>query len=113
MGVSLRATVSQTVTNTATAHGQANGQDAYATALATVVGGAPEPPPLITVVKVPSRLTPFPFGGGTVTYAYTVTNPGVAALHDIAVTDDKCAPVSFVSGDTNSNGLLDQGESWT
>ena len=106
-------TVSQTVTNTATAHGHADGQDAYDTALATVVVGAAVPPPLIAIVKVPSRLTPFPFGGGDVSYTYTVTNPGVVALHDVAVTDDKCAPVSFVSGDTNGNNLLEPGESWT
>lgn len=105
-------TVSQTVTNTVTVHGQAGGQDAYDTALATVVVGAPVSPPLIAIAKVPSRLTPFPFGGGLVTYTYTVTNPGVVAMHDVAVTDDKCAPVSFVSGDVNANNLLEPGESW-
>ena len=106
-------TVSETVTNTATAHGQASGWDAYDTALATVVVGAPVAPPLIAVTKVPSRLTPFPFGGGDVTYTYTVTNPGVVALHDTVVTDDKCATVSRVSGDSNGDNLLDPGEVWT
>lgn len=113
-------TVSQTVTNTATARGSANSQEAYDTALATVVVG-PVPglpdtgilPPLINIVKVPSRLTPFPFGGGNVTYTYTVTNPGVVAMHDVSVTDDKCASISRISGDTNSDNLLDTGESWT
>ncbi|MCR4325604.1 MAG: ice-binding family protein [Patescibacteria group bacterium] len=113
-------TVSETVTNTATAHGQANGHDAYDTALATVVVGVvpglPDTgllPPLINIVKVPSRLTPFPFGGGNVTYTYTVTNPGAVAMHDVTVTDDKCASVARISGDTNSDNLLDTGESWT
>jgi uncharacterized repeat protein (TIGR01451 family) len=63
-------------------------------------------------VKVPSRLTPFPFGGGDVTYTYTVTNPGVVPIYDVAVTDDKCASVSLVSGDMNTNNLLDPSESW-
>jgi uncharacterized repeat protein (TIGR01451 family) len=111
-------TVSKTVTNTATVHGQASGQDAYGTALATVVVGPGLPdtgilPPLIAIAKVPSRLTPFPFGGGDVTYTYTVTNPGVVAMHDVFVADDSCAPVSFVSGDANGNNLLDSGEAWT
>jgi hypothetical protein len=109
------ATLSQTTTNTAVATGYSD--DAYhhaavSTAIATVVVGASTTPPLIDIVKVPSRLTPFPFGGGDVTYAYTVTNPGVVALHDVAVTDDMCAPVSLVSGDANGNNLLDPGESW-
>lgn len=71
------------------------------------------PSPLINIVKVPSRLIPFPFGGGAVTYSYTVTNPGVVALHDVVVTDNKCSPVSGPLGDANSNSLLDLSESWT
>ncbi|HEY5383533.1 MAG TPA: ice-binding family protein [Candidatus Paceibacterota bacterium] len=105
-------TVSATVTNTASAHGQANGWDTYAFANATVVVGAPISPPLINIVKVPSRLTPLPSGGGTVTYTYTVTNPGVVDLHEVQVTDDKCAPVSLISGDTNGDHLLQPDETW-
>jgi hypothetical protein len=33
-------------------------------------------------------------------------------MHDVVVTDNKCAPVSFVSGDTNGNNLLDPSETW-
>jgi len=115
-------TLSTTTTNTAVATGYTNDpyrQAAIATAVATVVVGVPGlpntgllPPPLITIVKVPSRLTPFPYGGGDVTYTYTVTNPGVVPLHDVTVTDDKCAPVSRISGDTNGDNLLDLTESW-
>lgn len=104
--------VSHTDTNTATTHGQANGWDTYAFANATVAVGTPVPPPLINITKVPSRLIPFPFGGGAVTYTYTLTNPGVVAMHDVVVTDDKCTPVSYISGDSNSNNLLDPGEIW-
>ncbi len=112
---SCSARVATTTTNTAVATAFSNDayrQPAVATAIATVVVGAPVPPPLIAVVKVPSQLTPFPYGGGNVTYAYTVTNPGVVAMNNISVTDDKCGPVKFVSGDINSNHLLDPGESW-
>ncbi|MGC9968935.1 MAG: ice-binding family protein [Minisyncoccia bacterium] len=109
-------TLSKTTTNTATAIGYSDDgfhQATVATAIATVVVGALLPPPLINIVKVPSRLTPFPFGGGNVTYTYTVTNPGVVAMNNVAVTDDKCGPVSRISGDANSNNLLDPGETWT
>lgn len=106
-------TLSSTTTNTAIATGHSDdgfNQATIATAIATVVVGSPLPPPLINIVKVPSRLTPFPFGGGDVTYTYTVTNPGVVAMHNVVVTDDKCSPVSGPSPDANNNNLLDPGE---
>ncbi|MDO8556868.1 MAG: hypothetical protein Q7R98_00160 [Candidatus Jorgensenbacteria bacterium] len=110
-------TLSKTTTNTAVATGYSDDgfrQVAIATAIATVVVGEPLTPPLINIIKVPSRLTPFSFGGGNVTYTYTVTNPGVVAMSGVTVTDDKCGPVSRVSGgDANSNNLLDPGEIWT
>ncbi len=108
-------TLSKTTTNTAIATGYSDDgyhQASVATAIATVVVGAPIAPPLINIIKVPSRLTPFPYGGGPVTYTYTVTNPGVVAMHNVTVTDNTCSPVTFVSGDTNNNNLLDPGESW-
>lgn len=110
---SCSATLSQATTNTAvaTAHGE-DGQPAIATAIATVSVG-PVVPPLIHIVKVPNRLTAFPFGGGYVTYTYTVTNPGVVAMNNIVVTDDKCAPVSGLVGDTNNNRQLEASETWT
>lgn len=107
--------LSSTTTNTAIATGYSDDeyhQAAIATAIATVVVSSPLPPPLINIVKVPSRLTAFPYGGGDVTYTYTVTNPGVVAVHDIFVTDDKCTPVSYVSGDSNGDKLIDTGEAW-
>jgi hypothetical protein len=48
-----------------------------------------------------------------VTYTYTVTNPGVVAMSNISVTDNKCTPVVYVSGDANNNNLFDPGEAWT
>jgi hypothetical protein len=109
-------TLSTTTTNTAVATGYSSNQyqqAAIAAVVATVVVGAPVTPPLIDIVKVPSRLTPFPYGGGDVTYTYTVTNPGTVPLSGVTVTDNKCAPVSGPTGDTNGNGLLDSGETWT
>jgi uncharacterized repeat protein (TIGR01451 family) len=109
-------TLSKTTTNTAVATGYSddvNRQATIATAVATVVVGSSTTPPLINIVKVPDRLTPFPYGGGTVTYTYTVTNPGVVALNNVSVADNKCAPVSYVKGDVNNDHLLNPSETWT
>jgi uncharacterized repeat protein (TIGR01451 family) len=51
--------------------------------------------------------------GSTVTYTYTVTNPGDDPLSDVRVSDDKCGSVSPAGGDENENYDLDPGEVWT
>ena len=58
--------------------------------------------------------------GSTVTWTYEVTNPGNVPLSDVVVTDDNGTAATgddflptFVSGDTNGDGLLDVGETWT
>ena len=110
-------TLSQTHTNNVTATGWANGISAIDIASATVVVGVPGlpntgiMPPLIHVTKVPSPLALFA-GGGMVTYTNKVTNPGVVPLSDVSLTDDKCGPVTYVSGDTNGNSMLDTNETW-
>ncbi len=104
--------ITQTETNTATAHGSANGWDAYDAALATVAVGLPLTPPVIHIVKTPSRVTPFPPEGGDVTYSYAVTNPGVVPMHDVVVTDDKCGPLFGPFGDAHGDNVLDPGETW-
>jgi hypothetical protein len=107
-----KTTVSQTTTNTATVIGyDAGGLSVVDVANATVVVGSPLPAPFIHVVKKPVPLV-LPLGGGAVTYTYTVTNPGVVALSNVSLTDDKCSAISNPKGDTNSNGLLDTNETW-
>lgn len=103
--------LTQTHTNTVVATGWANGISAVAIASATVVVGVPVVPPLIHVTKIPSPLT-LGAGGGMVTYTKRVTNPGTVPLSNIRLTDDKCGPVTYVSGDTNGNSLLDPTETW-
>ncbi len=48
-----------------------------------------------------------------VTYTEKITNPGTVALSNVRLTDDKCSPVTYVSGDTNNNSKLDTNETWT
>ncbi len=105
------ALVSQTTQNTATTIGHYIGMSAVDTAIATVVVSVPLPPPLIHMTKMPNRFL-LPFGGGLVTYNYAVTNPGVVALSNVSVADDKCKPISAGSGDINANNLLDTNETW-
>lgn len=107
--------IAQTTMNTAIVSGQANGIRAADTAIATVVVGASLPPPLIHVVKTASSYL-LPAGGGPVTYAYSVTNPGTAPLSDVSITDNKCTglPGRVIGhpGDLNKNDLLDPGETF-
>jgi uncharacterized repeat protein (TIGR01451 family) len=105
-------TLLATRTNTVIATGWANGLSATDIASATVVVGAPVVPPLIHVTKVPNPLT-LPAGGGMVTYTEKITNPGLVALSNVRLTDDKCAPMKYISGDINGDSKLDTTEVWT
>ncbi len=104
-------TLSATHTNTVVATGWANGISATDIASATVVVGAPVTPPLIHVTKIPTPLTLLA-GGGAVTYTQKVTNPGMVPLSNVRLTDNKCSPVTYISGDTNADSKLDVSETW-
>jgi len=67
--------------------------------------------PGIHIEKHASETT-LPAGGGSVSYSYDVTNTGNVPLSNVTVTDDKCSPVVFDGGDSNSNNLLDLTEMW-
>ena len=105
-------TLSATHTNTVVATGWANGITATDIASATVVVGIPVVPPLIHVTKVPNPLA-LATAGGTVVYTEKITNPGTVALSNVTLTDDKCSPMTYISGDTNGDSMLPANETWT
>jgi uncharacterized repeat protein (TIGR01451 family) len=65
--------------------------------------------PDIDVVKTgPARA----YWGSTVTYTYTVTNPGDTPLKNVGVVDNLAGIATYVSGDTDNDGMLDPDETW-
>jgi hypothetical protein len=75
------------------------------------VTNTPKPPdnqPAIHVVKDGPATA---HSGDTLTFGYTVTNPGNVPLTNVTATDDKCAPLTR-TGDT-SDTTLDPGDTWT
>ena len=50
--------------------------------------------------------------GETVTYTYTLTNEGDVPLSAVAVSDNLAGVAAYDSGDANTNGFLDMGETW-
>ncbi len=67
--------------------------------------------PLIRVTKDPNPPS-LVMGGGLVSYVYRVTNPGTVPLSNVNLNDDKCIPVSYISGDTDNDERLDTSETW-
>ncbi|MCB0898108.1 MAG: DUF11 domain-containing protein [Actinobacteria bacterium] len=100
-------TLKETTENTAVATGEdRTGQPVEDTDKAKVI----VPKPGLKVVKTASASSVNV--GGTVTYTYTVTNTGDIELLNVNVTDDKCSPVNYKSGDTNSDKKLQVDETW-
>ncbi len=64
----------------------------------------------IAIEKNADRQTAYP--GDTIVYSYRVTNSGSLPLSDILVTDVNVQELIYNSGDINSNGYLDVGETW-
>jgi hypothetical protein len=101
-------TVNTDITNTATVTGTDSAGGTVSdtdTAFVDVVS------PDIRIVKTADPAVIY--AGDTVTYTYIVTNLGEDPLSSVSVSDDKCAAVIRVGGDTNSDDLLDAGETWT
>ncbi|HWP97007.1 MAG TPA: hypothetical protein VN426_09150 [Syntrophomonadaceae bacterium] len=72
------------------------------------------PNPHITVAKTGNTAS-LPYGGGSVTYTYTVTNDGNVPLYIDSIVDDTIPTFgssNYVSGDNSNPGILDPNESW-
>ncbi len=78
--------------------------------------GAPTPcavnwtHPGLNLIKIADPVVIYP--GETVLYTYRLANSGEESLSNVSVVDDNCSPLTFASGDTNSNDELDKGEVW-
>jgi len=107
-----QADLNETTINTATATGNFGTEVLTATATSTVIVGGAQGIDLS--IKVQKKATPalIAANSGQVLYSYDVTNPGTLTLQDVTLTDDKCGPVNFISGDFNSDGMLETGETW-
>jgi hypothetical protein len=114
-------TVSPTSTTTYHAYGVGTGVDSgilvtgnptCTTSSSTVVCSAAERAEVTVTVITPST-TLTKTAQVDITYTYVEDNTGDAPISAVSVTDDDCTTVTYVSGDTNDNDLLDPDESWT
>lgn len=64
--------------------------------------------PRISITKI-SNPAYLPIPGGLTTYDYQVYNPGSGYVTSVVLTDDKCSPVNYLGGDSNSDARLDRG----
>lgn len=69
--------------------------------------GAPD----ISVTKTPATQTVI--SGQPATFTITVINSGNTPLSNIIVSDPQCSTLTYISGDTNSNSILETTETWT
>jgi hypothetical protein len=99
-----------------------NGQAVNASDAANTFGSAPAVGIQVMANGQDANSPPGPSvtAGQTVTFAYVVTNAGNISLMNVVVVDNNGTPgnaaddfnPTFFSGDANSNGQLDLGESW-
>jgi hypothetical protein len=82
---------------------------------ATQRGVRLSPTPTIAVVKIGIIKTcdhQSAFPGDNLTYTYLVSNEGDVPLANISLTDNKAGPPEYISGDENTEGSLDNNETW-
>lgn len=84
-------------------------------------GGNINPKPALTLTKVgkfneTASNGGFASAGETITYSLKVKNTGNVPLTRISIVDDRLSNLptpTYISGDTNNDGLLDTTETWT
>jgi hypothetical protein len=113
-------TVSPTSTTTYTAYAVGTGVDSgilvtgnpTCTPSSSIFCSAAERDSVIVNVITPST-TLTKTAKVDITYTYVEDNTGDAPISAVSVSDDNCAPVTYSSGDTNNDQILDPDESWT
>ncbi|MCQ3976543.1 MAG: hypothetical protein DPW09_24185, partial [Anaerolineae bacterium] len=104
-----RTPLSQDTLNTATASARSSSLNVTLTATATATVDVIDPD--IDILKKASR--PAVAEGEEVSYTYEVSLfTSDDPLSNITVVDDKCAPVTYMAGDTNADEILDTTELW-
>ena len=73
-------------------------------------GVGPSPSPDIEITKMADRTQAH--DGDTISYTYTVDNPGDVPLSSVLVNDNRIGAVPYHSGDTDNDGRLDTNETW-
>jgi uncharacterized repeat protein (TIGR01451 family) len=104
------ANVTADFTNTADVSAQAPDTSTVtdtASASVTVTPAAPA----VDVTKTAN--TPTVAYGGTANFLIEVANTGNVPLSNPATNDPLCTTLTYLGGDTNSNGVLDVGETWS
>ena len=86
---------------------QAQGEFTSGSSATSRTSFTPDQPAIHVVKAGPRRRTP----GDTLTFGYTVTNPGTVPLTNVTATDDKCSPLTR-TGNT-ADTTLDPGDVWT
>jgi hypothetical protein len=69
-------------------------------------------PPTHPAIKVVKDGPATAHSGDTLTFSYTVTNPGDVPLTNVTATDDKCSPLTR-TGSNAADTTLDPGDTWT
>ncbi|MFK7733194.1 MAG: PASTA domain-containing protein, partial [Pseudomonadales bacterium] len=64
----------------------------------------------LTVVKSADQDLVLP--GTVINYRYEIANSGSIELSNVGYDDDKCAPVAAIGGDSDTDKILDIGETW-
>jgi hypothetical protein len=76
------------------------------------VTNVPKPPDTHPAIQVVKDGPATAHSGDTLTFSYSVTNPGDVPLTNVTATDDKCSPLTR-TGANAADTTLDPGDTWT
>lgn len=103
---SSRTTTTTTTTTTSSASASASVSSGGGGGGTTIINNSVTVENVLLGLKVTPSPSALPIGGGKVTYTYSVSNIGVAAINGVKISDTACSPVTYVSGDTNRDSSI-------